>query len=200
MRALAPVRALPARLAAGAATLGLVAVLAVAPVAAESPGVVAEQLAIDGAYVAPERRDVDERPLIEQTNRARALGLKLVVVVPNDPQPDPRSFARRILEASTADVALVFPPGGGLEASVIDEYRIQNARALAAARSKSDPAAATESYAAELLAAPPRAVPSIVTRTMLAVVVLATVLGVSVVIEQAIRRTRHRDRPRATAS
>ncbi|MDH5291103.1 MAG: hypothetical protein OEY41_14005, partial [Acidimicrobiia bacterium] len=111
---------------------------------AESPTVLASELAIDGAYVAPERSDVSEADLVEQTGRARALGLRLVVVVPNDPRPSPQAFARRILEATDSDVALVFPPGGGLEASVADDFRSQSLRALSAARSKADPVLATE--------------------------------------------------------
>jgi hypothetical protein len=155
---------------------------------AESPQVVAGELAIDGAYVAPERSDVDEALLVEQANQARALGLRLVVVVPNDPQPDPKAFARRVLEASDTDVALVFPPGGGLEADVVEGLESDSFRALAAARSKADPVVATEVFTRELLAEPDRPVPPVVSRTILTVLILAGVLAAAVILEQTLRR------------
>lgn len=155
---------------------------------AESPTALASELAIDGAYVAPERTDVAEADLVEQTNHARALGLRLVVVVPNDPRPSPEAFARRILEATDSDVALVFPPGGGLEASVADDLQSPNLRALSAARSKADPVLATEVYIDTVLAEPSRSVPAVVSRTILAVLILAVALGAVVLAEQGIRR------------
>jgi len=173
----------------GVVGLGLAAVLAGPPAAlAESPTQLASELAIDGAYVAPERTDVTEADLVEQTNHARALGLRLVVVVPSDPRPSPEAFARRILEATDSDVALVFPPGGGLEASVADDLQSQSLRALSAARSKADPVLATEVYIDTVLAEPSRSVPAVVSRTILGVLVLAVVLGGVVLLEQAIRR------------
>lgn len=179
------------RVVAGLAIVGIAAALTlVGPSAAgaESPTAIAPELAIDGAYVAPERTDVNEADLVEQTNHARALGITLVVVVPNEPLPTAAAFARRVLEASDADVALVFPPGGGLEASVVGDLEGQNFRALAAARSKADPVLATEVYTDTVLAEPSRSVPAVVSRTILAVLVLAVVLGGVVVLEQAIRR------------
>lgn len=176
------------------AGLGVVGAAVVANVAgppaaqAESPTQLASELAIDGAYVAPERTDVTEADLVAQTNHARALGLRLVVVVPNDPRPSPDAFARRILEATDSDVALVFPPGGGLEASVADDLQSQNLRALSAARSKADPVLATEVYIDTVLAEPSRSVPAVVSRTILGVLVLAVVLGGVVLLEQAVRR------------
>ncbi|MEZ5409362.1 MAG: hypothetical protein R2761_15140 [Acidimicrobiales bacterium] len=166
----------------------MAALLAPPPAGAESPTVLAAELAIDGAYVAPERTDVSEADLVEQTGHARALGLRLVVVVPNDPRPNAEAFARRVLEATDSDVALVFPPGGGLEASVADDLQSQSLRALSAARSKADPVLATEVYIDTVLAEPSRSVPAVVSRTVLAVLILAVVLGGVVLAEQAIRR------------
>lgn len=179
------------RVGAGLAALGgaLFAAL-VGPTAAlaESPTQLATELAIDGAYVAPERTDVSEADLVEQTNHARALGLRLVVVVPNDPRPSAEAFARRILEATNSDVALVFPPGGGLEASVTGDLQSQSLRALSAARSKADPVLATEVYVDTVLAEPSRSVPAVVSRTLLAVLILAVGLGATVLLEQGLRR------------
>jgi hypothetical protein len=177
----------------GAALAALGAALAAAVVAppaalAESPTQLASELAIDGAYVAPERTDVSEADLVQQTNHARALGLRLVVVVPNDPRPSPEAFARRVLEATDSDVALVFPPGGGLEASVAGDLQSQSLRALSAARSKADPVLATEVYIDTVLAEPSRSVPAVVSRTLLAVLILAVGLGAAVLLEQGIRR------------
>ncbi|MGI9614248.1 MAG: hypothetical protein ACR2QO_15160, partial [Acidimicrobiales bacterium] len=105
------------RLGIGALVLGLVLVLGLAmgsAASAESPTAVAEDLAIDGVYVAPGRADIDETMIAESIREARARGLRLVVVAPIDPQPSAEAFARRVLEASDADAALVFPPDGGL--------------------------------------------------------------------------------------
>ena len=183
-RATRRLTALPGVLA--AAVVGVVGWSAAA--VAESPTQLASELAIDGAYVAPERTDVAESDLVEQTNHARALGLKLVVVVPTDPRPSPEAFARRILEATDSDVALVFPSGGGLEASVVDDLQSQNLRALSAARSKADPVLATEVYIDTVLAEPSRSVPAVVSRTILGVLILAVALGAVVLLEQGIRR------------
>jgi hypothetical protein len=158
------------------------------PAGAESPRVVADELAIDGAYVAPERSDVDEALLVEQANQARALGLKLVVVVPIDPQPDAKAFARRVLEASDTDVAIVFPPGGGIEVEVVEDLESGSFRALAAARSKSDSVLATEVFIRELLAEPDRPVPAVVSQTIFGVLVLAAALAAVVILEQSVRR------------
>ncbi len=158
---------------------------------AESPIVVGGELAVDGVFVAPERPEVSESQLVESVKQARALGLRLVVVVPNDPQPDPKAFARRILEASDADVALVFPPDGGLEANVVDEFASVGLRALTAARSKSNPVVATDTFTQELLAEPSRSIPPVVSRTVLGVVVLAVILAAVVMLEQGLRRGLH---------
>lgn len=167
---------------------GLAVGLGAAPAGAESPAVLSGELATDGVYVAPERADVDEVQLVEQVKQARALGLHLVIVVANDPWPTPTAFARRILEASDADVALIFPPGGGMEADVVPELQTNTDRAVTAARAKADPVTATGVFTKELLAKPERSVPAVLSRTILAVLILAVVLGAAVMIEQGVRR------------
>ena len=102
---------------------------------------VAEELAIDGVYVAPGRDDIDEEQLVSSLQEARARGLRLVVTAPNDPQPSAGAFARRVLEASDADASIVFPIEGPPEIEVIDEFESASFRALDAARSKATPEA-----------------------------------------------------------
>lgn len=159
-----------------------------APVLAEPPLEVAEAVAIDGVFQAPGRDELDEEAIAESIRGARARGLRLVVVAPNDPQPDPAAFARRVLEASDADAALVFPPEGGMEAYVIDEFESASLRALAAGRSKSDPVVAVEAFTDELLAEQVRTLPPIVGQIGRGVLFLAVALAGAVAIEQLLRR------------
>jgi len=176
-----------------AVPLGLVLVLAAigfipSPAAAESPLEIAEAVAVDGVYQAPGRDELDEEAIAESVREARARGLRLVVVAPNDPQPDPAAFARRVLEASDVDAALVFPPGGGLEAHVVDEFESASLRALAAGRSKLDPVVGVEAFTDELLAEPVRTLPPVVGQILRLVLFLAVTLAGAVAIEQLLRR------------
>lgn len=155
---------------------------------AESPIEVADELSIDGVYIAPGREEMDEDGLAASIQEARARGLRLVVVAPIDPQPDAASFARRVQEASDADAAIVFPVEGGLEAHVIDEFESARLRALGTARSKASPVAAVEAFSQELLTEPSRALPPIVSQIVAIVVLLALVLAGAVAIEQLLRR------------
>ena len=149
---------------------------------------VAEEVAIDGVFVAPSRTDIDEEAMATTVQQARARGLRLVVVAPIDPQPDAAAFARRVQEASDADAAIVFPAEGGFEAHVIDEFTAAHLRAIAAARSKATPVDAVEVFSAELLVEPSRELPPIVNRLLIIVVVLALTLAGAVALEQTLRR------------
>lgn len=173
---------------------GIVLLLAglMVPVAAESPTEVAEELAVDGVYVAPGRDDIDEEQLVSSLQEARARGLRLVVTAPNDPQPTARAFARRVLEASDADASIVFPIEGPPEMEVIDEFESASFRALDAARSKATPEAAVDAFAEELLSEPVRSVPPIVRQVVIVVVLLAVLLTGVVAIEQFSGRSKHR--------
>ena len=179
--------------------LGLIlaGTLLVVPATAETPGLVAEEVAIDGVYVAPVRRDIDEEALVTAVQQARARGLRLIVVAPFDPQPDAAAFARRVQEASDADAAIVFAADGVIEAHVIDELESAHLRALAAARSKAAPIDAVEAYSAELLVEPSRDLPPIVNQVITGVVLLALILAGAVALEQMFRRLR---RPRVARS
>ena len=180
-----------------AVVLGLAVVLVPAAAEAESPTLVKEETAVDGVYVAPSRTEVDVDELVASVQRAQALGLRVVAVVPDDPRPTPAAFARRVQEATDADAAVVFPPEGGLEVHVIDEFESARFRAVAAARSKATPALAVDAFAAELLAAPSGSIPSIVSQLILGVLALAGVLVVAVVLEQLLRRMLRRPPSRA---
>ncbi|MEM8923966.1 MAG: DUF6676 family protein [Actinomycetota bacterium] len=172
-------------------TIGLIGSLSLAlaapPAAAESPTEVAAELQLDGVFVAP-GREADEAALTQTVQEARARGIRVVVVLPNDPQPTVASFARRVMEAADADAAVIFPAEGGLEAHTIEEFESANLRAESAARSKSTPADAVEAYAEQLLTEPERRVPPIVGQVITIVILLALVLAAAVASEQLLRR------------
>ena len=190
-------RAIEAALALIAATLIVTTWLTSgSPAGAESPSALAAgELASDGVYVAPGRADMAEEDLTESIEKARALGLRLVVVAPDDPQPTAIAFARRVQEASDADAAIVFPPEGGLEAHVIDELESARFRALDEARGQPNPALAVDAFTTELLAEPSQALPPIVRQVVLLVLVLAFILAGTVALEQLRRRSRAQELP-----
>lgn len=166
--------------------LSLLGVLIVGPAAAESPIEVADELADDGVFVSFLRREVDEEALIAAVEDARFDGLRLVAVVPSDPQPTPGAFARRIQEQTDADAAIVFPAEGPLETYVIDDLSSSRIRATEAARQFADPARAVEAFATELGSTREAGTPEIVNEIMRALVLMALVIGVVVVIEQIV--------------
>ena len=182
------------RLLAGIAIVIVVFTTIVAPVSAESPTKVAEELSIDGVFVAPGRDDIVEADLVASVDRAQALGLRLVVVAPADPQPNSEAFARRIQEAADVDAAIVFPPDGGFEAHSVDEFKSNRLRAVSAARSKANPLAAVDAYYNELLVEPERGLPPIIRQLTLIVLLLAVVLAAVVVLDQVLRRAFGRGR------
>ena len=197
MAALPPSDRIPAR--AGAVVLaGLVLVLTVvsvlaagsSPVAAESPARVADGLADDGVFVGFGRSDVDEAELAAAVADARRDGLDLVVVAPRDPQPTAKAFARRIQERTEADVALVFPSDGPLEAYVIDELSSARPRAIEAARILDDPARAVATFTQELGSDESDGRPAIVGQIIRALVICSLLIGAVVAIELAIARVR----------
>ncbi len=171
-----------------ASLLGLLTVMVGVPAAAESPTLVAEEVALDGVFVAQGRHDIDEELLAITVQQARARGLRLVVAAPIDPQPTALAFARRLQEASDADAAIVFPVGGGFEAHVIDELEADHLRALGAARSKASPVDAVEAFSAELLVEPSRDLPPIVNQLLTIVVLLALALAGAAALEQMLKR------------
>ncbi len=188
----------PLRGAAAVLLVGL-SVFGMGPAGAETPTEVAEAVAVDGVYAAPGGADLDQEAAAEAVRAARARGLRLVVIAPEDPQPDPAAFARRVLEASDVDAALVFPIDGPVESSVADDLSSANLRALAAAREATDPVAAVEVFTDELLTEPERSVPPIVGQLVQAVLLMALVLAGAVAAEYFLRRVFPRRRsPRPT--
>ncbi len=178
--------------------LSLCVVLAIGPAAAESPISVADELADDGVFVAFLRRDVDEEALIAAVEDARFDGLRLVAVVPNDPQPTPSAFARRIQEQTDADAAIVFPKEGPLETYVIEDLSSSRIRATEAAREFTEPSRAVEAFATELRSTREAGTPAIVNQIMRALVMMALVIGVVVVIEQSVAHFKRSSRRKAS--
>jgi hypothetical protein len=158
--------------------------------AAESPTEVAEELAIDGVFVGIGRNDVDEEALIAAVDDARFDGLRVVAVVPRDPQPTAAAYARRIQEQTDADAALVFPREGRLETYVVEDLSGSRIRATEAARQFSDPARAVEAFATEVTSTRETGTPEIVTQTLNALVLMTLVVGIVVALEQGISRLR----------
>lgn len=181
------------------ALLALLLALPASPAAAETPGEVLEEVTLDGVYIARTRDGFDEAALANVVREARARGLILVVVAPDDPQPSATAFARRILEAADANVSIVFAEDNRVEAFVIDELQSAEFRALDAARSKADPTVAVEAFVDELLAEPNRGLPPIVNQLLRLVVGLALLLTLAVVAEQLLRRWLRKRRQAAAA-
>ncbi len=160
------------------------------PARAESPTEVAEELAEDGVYVGIGRGSIDETALIAAVEEARFEGLRVVVVMPNDPQPSASAFARRIQEASEADAALVFPEEGQLETYVVDDLSGSRIRATERARQLSDPARAVEAFTEELMAENEAGTPAIVGRLINALILFTLIVGAVVAAELIMDRTR----------
>lgn len=172
-------------LAAALVALGYVVAAPIA-VSAESPVLVAEEVAADGVYVAPGRTGFDEEALIAAVEDARFDGLRMVVVVPRDPQPTPSAFARRVQEQTELDAAVVFPAEGPLETYVIEDLSASRIRATEAAREFVDPTRAVEAFATEMMSVREAETPEIVNRILNALVLLTLVVGVVVALEMGI--------------
>ena len=173
-----------------AVTVGLSLGLGSAPVAAESPIEVAEAVAEDGVFIGFGRPGIDRDTLVAAVEDARFDGLRIVAIVPRDPQPNAAAYARRIQEQTDADAALVFPKDGVLETYVIEDLSASRIRATEAAREFADPALAVQAFADEVLSEREAGTPEIVGQIMNALVLMTVVVGVVVVLEQGISRLR----------
>lgn len=174
------------------------------PAAAENPGDLLPELADDGVYIAPSRSSEAEPgmflPVIEQ---ARADGVSLVVLWPDDPQPNTGAFARRMQEASMIDVVLVFGPEDAFGTFVAEDYEEGSIRASAAARRTAEPAAKASAFLNGLLEEPIRERPAIINDVVRWIVILLLALVVGAVGEQMIRqykKSRKRSKSRAETS
>lgn len=168
--------------------VGLVALGSTA--SAETPTRVAEGLADDGVFVGFGRNDIDEATLVAAVADARDDRLDLVVVVPRDPQPSAKAFARRVQELTEADVAIVFPEEGPVEAYVMEELAPARPRAIEAARSLDDPAGAIAAFTQELTSTEESERPPIVGQILRALVLFSLLIGVVVAIELGVHRLR----------
>ena len=169
----------------------LVAIFALTatPAVAENPSDLIPELADDGVYIAPSRSsEADAGMFITVVERARADGVTLAVVWPEDPQPNTGAFARRVQEASFADVVLVFGPEDTFGSFVAEDYEEGSIRASAAARLVDEPVAKTSAYLTGLLEEPVRERPAIVNELVRWIVLLLAALVVAAVGEQMIRK------------
>jgi len=168
--------------------------IGIQPSGAENPLELSDELSLDGVYVSPQRNELDEQAMQRAVERARAVGIRLVAVAPNNPEPDAASFARRILEAVNADAVVVYPPEGGIEAYVIGEFDSAKFRALAEARSKANPEAALDAFTEELLEEPTTGIPDLVRTLVVVMLVLAVVLALIVLVENQLLSRRAKAR------
>jgi len=178
-----------------ASLLGAVALsgLWAIPAASETPSQVEVDTQVDGVHVARSRQsDVDEAALIAAVEDARFDGLRIVISVPRDPQPDAASFARRVQEKTDADIALVFPEEGPLESYVIEDLEEHHTRAITTARTRSSPVDATATFVAEITTDPDIETPAIIGQVVSAVILFGLGLGLLVGAEQLISWLRRR--------
>lgn len=180
--------------------LGLLGLLAAAllgagPAGAETPTEMADEVADDGVFVAAFRDDVDEAALVAAVEDARDDGLDLIVVVPGDPQPTAKAFARRLQERTEVEAALVLPADGPLEAYVIEDLSTARPRAVEAARALDDPAQAVATFAQELTTVHDPGRPAIVGQILRALLLFAVVIGAVVGIENLLGRNRRTASP-----
>ncbi len=165
------------------------AVLTAGPAAAENPGDILPELADDGVYIASSRSsEADPGMFLLVIEQARADGVSMAVLWPDDPQPNTGAFARRIQEASMLDVVLVFGPDGVLGSFVSEDYEEGSIRASAAARASAEPATRASAYLTGLLEEPVRERPAIVNDLVRWVVILLAALVAGAVGEQMIRQ------------
>jgi len=179
----------PARLSLAFAGL-LVAVFALTihPAAAENPIDIVPELVDDGIYIASSRSsEADPEMFIPVVERARAAGVSMAVVWPQDPQPNTGAFARRVQEASLADVVLVFGPDDAFGSFVAEDFEEDSIRAASAARDESEPVAKASAYLTGLLEEPIRSRPEIVDQLVRWIILLLAALVVGAVGEQMIR-------------
>ena len=158
----------------------------------ENPAAIAEEIQGDGVYIASTREDVSREPLVAEVLRARQNNLRLVIVIPENPEPTPQAYARRMQEATDADAAIVFPSEGQMEAYSVEELRINNGVSLDAARQENDYKMAVSVYAGKMVQNPDRGVPFFILGLIVFVVVLVVVAFWSSSLEQQERgRLRH---------
>lgn len=179
----------PARLILAFAGL-LVAVFALTihPADAENPIDIVPELVDDGIFIASSRSsEADPGMFIPVVERARAAGVSMAVVWPQDPQPNTEAFARRVQEASLADVVLVFGPDDAFGSFVAEDFEEDSIRAASAARDESEPVAKASAYLTGLLEEPIRSRPEIVDQLVRWIILLLAALVVGAVGEQMIR-------------
>lgn len=183
------IAAIVIRLTAAASAVVLAALVAASAAAAENPSELQTELADDGVYVAPVfLGDVDGGSVLPVVERARAEGLSMYVLWPQDPQPNTDAFARRVQEMYQVDVVLVFGPEGQVGSYVSEDYEAESIRAVTATRDTDDPASTADAYLTGLLEEPERERPAIVNRLVRWIAIMVGALVAAAVGEQMIRQ------------
>ena len=121
------------------------------PASAETPTEVVEGSGADNVYVARSRQDFDVSIFDEALASARSAGLYLIIVVPEDPQPDPRAFALRVRQAGEeVDAVLLVDQDLTVYTSISEDYEDAAARAGDVASSGLAPGQAASAFVREL--------------------------------------------------
>lgn len=182
---------------------GLVALAAVVgsptPVAAERPEDVRDGVVPPGIYLAPETDParVDVAALSAEVERARGNGIDLIVVLAQDPRPNPESFALRVRQLGVGDPIVVFGPDGQIGVSSDAVPTTDLGLAQDAARAEDGIEAAVAAFTGALLDGPDDSVPDVVPTLLRLAVAAAAVLVLSALAERSLRRRRRRRRSAA---
>ncbi len=153
-------------------------------VSAETPTEVIEASADTGVFIARSRQDVEAETFARALDSARVAGLKLIVVVPAEPQPDARAFALRVRQAGDeVDAVLVVDTDGLIYTSVGEDYSDAASRAGDAAESGLAPGRAASAFVHELTVELVVEKPALFARVMNWAALLMVVLAVAVLLE-----------------
>ncbi len=121
------------------------------PASAETPTEVIEGAAPSNIYVARSRGDFDTSVFDEALASAQSAGLNLIIVLAEDPQPDPKAFALRVRQAGEeVDAVLLVDRDLRVYTSISEEYEEAAARAGDVASSGLAPGRAANAFVREL--------------------------------------------------
>ena len=158
------------------------------PAGAEQPSQVLAAMGDDGVYIAPERADdLDEVGLAEIVTEARASGIGLMFVAPNETQPSAEAFALRVRQAAGVHGVVVFPVEGDIEVSLGEPHADDEVRAREAARTAASAETAARAVLIEMSVVRQAGLPPAVRNVIIGVVALLVMLIAATVAEQFLR-------------
>ena len=154
----------------------------------ETPTKIGDKIVEDGVYIAESRTAIERAPLVQAVTDAADDGIKLIIVVPEDPAPDAESFARRMQEATGVDAVVVVPPDDGPVASYAPrDFESSRIRAGSRAKEVGDPAEAAAVFVQELQSDGTGSVPILVLLLVAVILVLLYIAYGSTALEAKVR-------------